>query len=248
MISSRWPRPMGTRASTAFIPVNRGSRTDWRDTIPGALTSTRLLRTLFKGPLPSMGWPRASSTRPRLPGPMGTFTICPVRYTRSPWWMSVSAPKTTIPTWSDCRFRAMPLTPLSKHTSSPACTLFSPYTRAIPSPTDRTRPRCVTGGWYCFSNSLTAGISLELTCSIRYLLLNLGLRASAANWRAPRAMGAMDLFSTASAAAGAWRPCWANRPTRRVSCCLILRYELARRILLFPFGDKAVPPVNLFRQ
>ena len=41
MISSRWPRPIGIRASMALRPVAIGSCTDLRGMMPGALTSTR---------------------------------------------------------------------------------------------------------------------------------------------------------------------------------------------------------------
>src|SRR5688572_3503883 len=41
MISSRWPRPIGTKASSAFNPVWTGSWTDLRGMIPGALNSTQ---------------------------------------------------------------------------------------------------------------------------------------------------------------------------------------------------------------
>ena len=39
MISSRWPRPIGTIASIAFSPVCSGSLTGWRSTTPGAMRS-----------------------------------------------------------------------------------------------------------------------------------------------------------------------------------------------------------------
>ena len=39
MMSSRWPRPMGIMASMALMPVWSDSRTDWRFTMPGAITS-----------------------------------------------------------------------------------------------------------------------------------------------------------------------------------------------------------------
>ena len=39
MISSRWPRPIGTMPSMALRPVCIGSRTDWRSTTPGASVS-----------------------------------------------------------------------------------------------------------------------------------------------------------------------------------------------------------------
>ena len=39
MISSRWPRPIGTIASIALRPVCSGSFTGWRSTTPGAMRS-----------------------------------------------------------------------------------------------------------------------------------------------------------------------------------------------------------------
>ena len=65
MISSRWPRPIGTSASIAFSPVCTGSCTDLRGMMPGALTSTRVRVTSVSGPLPSIGSPSASTTRPK---------------------------------------------------------------------------------------------------------------------------------------------------------------------------------------
>src|SRR6202012_1464171 len=70
MISSRWPRPIGIRVSMAFRPVCTGSCTDLRGMIPGAFTSTRRRSaTLVSSPLPSMGLPRGSTTRPSRPLP-----------------------------------------------------------------------------------------------------------------------------------------------------------------------------------
>uniref|UniRef100_A0A6B0VAQ7 Putative secreted protein n=1 Tax=Ixodes ricinus TaxID=34613 RepID=A0A6B0VAQ7_IXORI len=140
MMSSRWPRPMGTRLSTALMPVSMGSFTEIRGMMPGALTPTRALPLHATGPLPSMGLPRASTTRPRSSGPTGTSTIAPVRLTMSPSLMSLSLPKTTIPTLSGSRLSAMPLRPLENSTISSAWMFFRPYTRAIPSPMERTRP------------------------------------------------------------------------------------------------------------
>ena len=39
MISSRWPRPIGTMPSIDLRPVCIGSRTGWRSTTPGAMRS-----------------------------------------------------------------------------------------------------------------------------------------------------------------------------------------------------------------
>ena len=53
IISSRWPRPIGTKASTALIPVCIGSFTLWRSMIPGAGVSTGRVRLLSIRPKPS---------------------------------------------------------------------------------------------------------------------------------------------------------------------------------------------------
>ena len=75
MISSRWPRPIGISASIAFSPVCTGSCTDLRGMMPGAFTSTRPRTTSVSGPLPSIGVPSPSTTRPSKPLPTGTSTI-----------------------------------------------------------------------------------------------------------------------------------------------------------------------------
>ena len=126
MISSRWPRPIGIRLSIALRPVCIGSCTDLRGMMPGAFTSTRLRVGAAIGPLPSIGLPRASTTRPSRPLPTGTSTMAPVRLTVSPSLMSRSSPKITTPTLSVSRFSAMPLMPPGNSTISPACTLSRP--------------------------------------------------------------------------------------------------------------------------
>ena len=126
MISSRWPRPIGTRASIAFRPVCIGSVTDLRGMMPGALSSTRRRSVEAIGPLPSIGLPRPSTTRPSKPLPTGTSTMVPVRLTVSPSLMPRSSPKITTPTLSVSRLRAMPLTPPGNSTISPALTLSRP--------------------------------------------------------------------------------------------------------------------------
>lgn len=52
----------------------------------------------------------------------------------------LSLPKTTIPTLSVSKFKAIPLTPLLNSTISPAWTLVKPNTLAIPSPIEMTVP------------------------------------------------------------------------------------------------------------
>ena len=64
MISSRWPRPIGTIASIAFSPVCSGSLTGCRSTTPGAMRSIGIDCCDTIGPLPSIGWPSAFTTRP----------------------------------------------------------------------------------------------------------------------------------------------------------------------------------------
>src|SRR4051812_32273026 len=80
------------------------------------------------GPLPSIGFPRASTTRPSISIPTGTstykfnehppiicdlgrLTISPVRLTVSPSLTKRSEPKSTTPTCPASKFMHMPLTP-----------------------------------------------------------------------------------------------------------------------------------------
>jgi hypothetical protein len=134
------PLPTGTKQSTALRPVYIGSWTDCLGIIPGALTSTNCLLEDLMGPFPSMGFPRGSTTLPISSSPMGTSTMVPVLLTTSPSAISLSLPKTTIPTLSVSKFKAIPLTPELNSTNSPACTLVKPKTLAIPSPMEITEP------------------------------------------------------------------------------------------------------------
>src|SRR5208282_2831459 len=145
MISSRWPRPIGISASIAFSPVCTGSCTDLRGMMPGAFTSTRPRTTSVSGPLPSIGVPSPSTTRPSSPSPIGTSTIEPVRATVSPSRIRWSSPKITTPTLSVSRFSAMPRMPApGNSTISPDMQFCRPNTRAMPSPTDSTWPVSAT--------------------------------------------------------------------------------------------------------
>ena len=114
MISSRWPRPTGIRRVDRLEAglhrlVHRLARDDARrlDVDAAALGDAAI------GPLPSIGLPSASTTRPSRPLPTGTSTMAPVRLTVSPSRMLRSSPKITTPTLSLSRFSAMPLTPAS---------------------------------------------------------------------------------------------------------------------------------------
>jgi len=84
MMSSRCPRPIGTIESMALSPVWSGSFTGWRSTTPGARRSIGAKVVVRMGPLPSIGWPRAFTTRPSSSSPTGTEMMRPVRFTRSP--------------------------------------------------------------------------------------------------------------------------------------------------------------------
>ncbi len=89
MINSRWPRPIGTIASIALMPVCSGSLTGDRSTTPGAMRSISRLCFAAIGPLPSIGWPSALTTRPTSSSPTGTEMMRLVRLTTSPSLSSV---------------------------------------------------------------------------------------------------------------------------------------------------------------
>ena len=75
---------MGIIASTAMMPVCTGWLTALRLMTPGARFSTGYIVSLLTGPLPSMGWPRALTTRPSSPLPTGTESNRPVVWTSEP--------------------------------------------------------------------------------------------------------------------------------------------------------------------
>ena len=126
MMSSRWPRPIGTMESMALRPVCSGWFTGWRSITPGAMRSMGLLSWVSIGPLPSIGCPKELTTRPIIASPTGTSMMRPVRRTSSPSLMSVSAPSNTEPTLSSSRLRAMPYMSRGKSNSSPAMHLSRP--------------------------------------------------------------------------------------------------------------------------
>ena len=70
-----------------------GSLTDCLGIIPGALRPTRNRWLELIGPAPSIGLPKASTTRPKSSVPTGTSTMAPVRFTTSPSLKSLSLPK-----------------------------------------------------------------------------------------------------------------------------------------------------------
>ena len=140
MMSSRWPRPMGTMASMARMPVWRGTVTGSRVTTPLASCSMGRVSVAWTGPSPSMGCPSTSTTRPIRPSPTGTSAGRPVRRTRVPSRTPFSLPSSTTPTLSRERSMTMPLAPVSSSTSSPYTARSRPLTVAMPSPTSWTLP------------------------------------------------------------------------------------------------------------
>jgi hypothetical protein len=84
MISSRWPRPIGTIESIDLRPVCIGSCTLLRAMMPGALSSTTRVSVVASGGPPSIGTPSALTTRPIRASPTGTLMIDLVRGRRRP--------------------------------------------------------------------------------------------------------------------------------------------------------------------
>ena len=140
MISSRWPRPIGVIASIDLMPVCSGSCTGRRPVIPGAWISIRRCSTPESSPSPSIGSPRALTTRPSTPSPTGTDRIRPVDLTVCPSSMLSTSPRTTAPIDLSSRLRARPTVPSSNSSSSLTAASGSPATLAMPSPTSETRP------------------------------------------------------------------------------------------------------------
>ena len=71
------------------------------------------------GPLPSIGFPSASSTLPTTPSPTLIDAILCVLLTISPSLISLDGPKSTTPTLSSSRFNTIPSIPFSNCTNSP---------------------------------------------------------------------------------------------------------------------------------
>ena len=109
---------MGVMASMALMPVWRGWPTGWRPMIEGAWISMRRGWAPTIGPLPSMGSPRALTTRPSMASPTGTDRMRPVALTVWPSSMPSTLPSTTAPMEASSRLRARPMVPSSNSSSS----------------------------------------------------------------------------------------------------------------------------------
>ena len=145
MISSRWPRPIGTIESIDFRPVCIGWSTDLRAITPGAIFSIGAVSVALIGPLPSIGWPSALTTRPFSSGPIGTSRMRPVHLTVSPSEMCSYSPRITEPTESRSRFSARPKVgepsgAAGNSSISPCIASDRPWMRQMPSVTETTVP------------------------------------------------------------------------------------------------------------
>ena len=135
IISSRCPLPIGIMESIALIPVCKGVSTDFLVITPEATLSILRYLSVCMGPLPSMGWPKAFTTRPNMASPTGTSTTRPVVFTVSPSLIFFWLPRSTAPTLSSSRFSTIPYTSPGNSRSSPCIAFSRPCTRAIPSAT-----------------------------------------------------------------------------------------------------------------
>src|SRR3954453_18804429 len=184
MISSRCPRPIGVMASMALMPVCSGSCTGWRPTMPGACTSSRRSWLEFSGPLPSMAWPSAFTTRPISASPTGTERMRPVALTEPPSSTWLASPRMTAPIDASSRFSARPRVPPSNSSTSLTDVSGSPATRAMPSPTSST--------WPTLAES-SEGVNVE-TCAFSAAAISSTLMVSSAIWFLP-AFFWLDLFA-----------------------------------------------------
>src|SRR5580765_4134758 len=173
MISSRWPRPTGTIESIDFRPVCTGWLTDWRAITPGATFSITSVIFAFTGPLPSIGWPSALTTRPISSGPTGTSRMRPVHLTVSPSEMCSYSPRITARTEWRTRFSASskldwPSLPAGNSSISPAIASDRPWTRNMPSVTETTVPWLRMSAETA-SPSMRLLISSEISAGLRFI-------------------------------------------------------------------------------
>src|SRR6266571_1887532 len=169
MMSSRWPRPIGTMESIAFRPVCTGCETDFLHTTPGATFSITSVILAGIGPLPSIGCPSEFTTRPRSSGPTGTSRMRLVHLTVSPSVMCSYSPRITAPTESRSRFSARPKLLFGNSSISPCITSERPWTRQMPSVTVTTVPCVRTSAdseRFCILLRISSLISDGFSCCI----------------------------------------------------------------------------------
>src|SRR5438477_1955516 len=169
MMSSRWPRPIGTMESIALRPVCTGCETDFLQTTPGATFSITSLILARSGPLPSIGCPSEFTTRPRSSGPTGTSRMRLVHLTVSPSVMCSYSPRITAPTESRSRLSASPKVLFGNSSISPCITSDRPWTRQMPSVTVTTVPCVRTSAdseRFCILLRISSLISDGFSCCI----------------------------------------------------------------------------------
>ena len=168
----------------ALMPVCIGSLTGWRWTTVGAWTSRARRPSAAIGPLPSIGLPRGSTTRPRKASPTGTERTSPVRRTGWPSSILDPSPRRTTPISRTSRLRATPSRPPSNSRSSLVIAECKPSTRAMPSPVSITRPtssRAVVGEYDWTFRSIALRISSGRIVS-SVMVPALLLRSPGATW------------------------------------------------------------------
>src|SRR3954453_18297949 len=105
-------------------------------------------------PLPSSGLPSGSTMRPSSASPTGISSRRPVRLTLSPSSILSHSPKSTAPTLSASRFSARPVTSLGSSSISIDMAFSRPWTRAMPSPIERTVPTSARSAAACSMPSM----------------------------------------------------------------------------------------------
>ena len=155
MISSRWPRPIGIIESIAFRPVCIGSLTGWRWTTPGALNSAGRVSVGLDVALAvervaervddAAEQALADRDLEQAVGALDRVALDD----RAP-----TAPNSTAPTLSDSRFSARPVTSCGSSSISNDLQFSRPWTRAMPSATERTVPTSVRSAWPSSSPSM----------------------------------------------------------------------------------------------
>src|SRR5215211_7819773 len=98
-------------------------------------------------PLPSSGLPSGSTIRPSSSSPTGISSRRPVRLTVSPSTTFSQSPNITVPTLSDSRLSARPVTSWGNSSISKDWAFSSPWTREMPSATESTVPTSVSSAW-----------------------------------------------------------------------------------------------------
>src|SRR5439155_22362106 len=145
---------------------------------PGAIFSIGIESFAPIGPLPSIGWPSALTTRPFSSGPTGTSRMRPVHLTVSPSEMCSYSPRITAPTESRSRFSARPKDgwpslPAGNSSISPAIASDRPWTRTMPSVTETTVPWLRMSAVGC-RPSMRLLISSEISAGFSWMTSLLG--------------------------------------------------------------------------